>query len=426
MKDFDGTICAIGGGKGGVGKSFIAANLACALAREGCEVILADADLAGANVHTLFGIRHPPLTLQHFLDRTVDRIDDVLISTPLKNLKLVCGATDFIELANPRYAQKQRIIRAIGGLAADYLLIDIGAGATLNNLDFFNMADLGIIVTTPDPTALLNGYEFLKMAVRRKLIAAFSDAPAIKEKLAAALGGHEGGKVPRIGDVIDSMREADPDAARRIASVIDGANYRLIANAATETEGERVLRTIAGVAGQYLKVRIPFLGSIPRHADIERSIRTMTPLLLSGTATAAIPVRAIARRIIAGKRADDAKAGDGPPAPAARTAPGSAPEEAVAGGPPLLGLNEEIVREGKSLHVQTEDLGPAKSQVLTLVFRGGRIVFSKSTGYAELGVEGLPRAAIGEKVRWQHKAIIAGIRAGKIDAKIAETGVELR
>ena len=129
MRDIKGTICAIGGGKGGVGKSLVAVNTACALALDGYEVILVDADLAGANVHTLFGIKQPPVTLNEFVRRTIGKIDDLLVPTALRNLRLVCGATDFIDLANPGHARKQRIIRAIGNMAADFILVDIGAGA---------------------------------------------------------------------------------------------------------------------------------------------------------------------------------------------------------------------------------------------------------------------------------------------------------
>jgi flagellar biosynthesis protein FlhG len=422
MENFDGTMCAVGGGKGGVGKSLIAVNLACALALEGNEVILADADLAGANVHTLFGIRHPALTLHDFLSRTVAKIDEILIPTPLKNLHLICGATDFIALANPGYGQKQRILRALGGLAADYVLVDIGAGATFNNLDFFNMADLGILVTTPEPTAILNGYEFLKMAVRRKLVAAFSGVPGLKEPLAALLGGEGAGKVRKIGEVIESMRRVDEDASRRIAALVGEANIRLVVNNATVPDGEKVHRTIAGISRQYLQVAVPYLGSVAREAEIERSVRAMAPVVLSGDSSAAASFRAVARRIASGKSAVAVPSRvEGLP----RDAPGAAsgtPDVPGSGAPPLLCLNEEVVREGKRLHVQTEDLGPERSQVLTLVFRGGEIVFSKASGYAELGGVQGARASVRDKVRWQHKGIVAGVLAGKVDREIGEGG----
>jgi cellulose biosynthesis protein BcsQ len=114
-EDIKGTICAVGGGKG-VGKTLVAVNTACALALDGYEVILVDADLAGANLHTLFGIKRLPVTLNEFVRRTIGKIDDLLVPTALRNLRLVCGATDFIDLANPGHARKADH-RAIGNMA---------------------------------------------------------------------------------------------------------------------------------------------------------------------------------------------------------------------------------------------------------------------------------------------------------------------
>ena len=85
-------------------------------------------------------------------------------------------------------------------------------------------------------------------------------------------------------------------------------------------------------------------------------------------------------------------------------------------------LNEVIERGGRTLHVQTEDLGPEKAIVQTLVFLEGRVVFSRENGYADLGVEGASREAVCEKVRWQHRGILTGIREGRIDREIARTG----
>lgn len=419
MGDIQGVVCAIGGGKGGVGKSLVAVNTACALALDGYEVILVDADLAGANLHTLLGIQRPPATLNEFVRRAIGKIDDLLVPTALEKLHLVCGATDFLDLANPGHARKQRIIRAIGGLAADFILVDIGAGATFNNLDFFNMAEMGILVMTPEPTAILSGYEFLKMAAHRKILAAFSGIPSLREPLAALLAGDDTGRSRKIGEVIWSMRGIDPEAARRISSIVGGMSPRLIVNCVNGSEGEKVHRVLSRTSRQHLQVEIPFLGGIGRSVEMERSVRSMTPVMLTGPSVAADCFRGIARRIAS----RNAAAEIAPPGADRLPAPGSAsrkePGRTVQGGSFMVGFNDTVVREGRTLQVQTEDLGPGKSRVVTLVFFGGEIVFSKDNGYADLGVEGMPDAVVREKVRWQHRGIVSGVRAGKIDHRIA-------
>lgn len=418
MENIQGMICAVGGGKGGVGKSLVSINVACALAREGYEVVLVDADLAGANVHTLFGIKHPPLTLNEFVGKTVGTIEDLLVPTPIRSLHLICGATDFIDLANPGHARKQRILRAIGKLPADFILVDIGAGATFNNLDFFNMADIGVLVTTPEPTAILSGYEFLKLAVRRKILSAFSGNPSVKEPLSALLSGDGAGKVRKIDEVVESMRDVDGEAAGKVRALVGEMNLRLIVNNAVGTEGEKVHRALAGIALQYLLVDLPYLGSIPRSPEIEKSVRTMTPVVISGPPAAAAPFVEIARRIVADCAREEAETPSVPPPaepPRAEARPSGVSTSRVC-------LNEVIVRGGRTLQVQTEDLGPEKAVVQTLVFLEGRVVFSRENGYADLGVRGASHDAISEKARWQHKGILTGIRDGRIDQEIARTG----
>ncbi len=163
------TIWAIGGGKGGVGKSAIAANLGVVLAQAGHRVALVDADLGGANLHTLLGMPSPPRTLSDFVGRRVEQLDDVMTQTRVQGLWLVSGARAFVEIANLKYATKERLLRHVRALPADHVILDLGAGSSFNVLDFFLAARHGLLVVVPEPTSVENAYHFLKAAFFRKL-----------------------------------------------------------------------------------------------------------------------------------------------------------------------------------------------------------------------------------------------------------------
>ena len=162
-------IWSLGGGKGGVGKSLLAAALGHELARMGRRVILVDADLGGANLHTCLGVPAPEQTLGDFILRRVDRIEDVLVETGVPGLRLISGASDFLGAANIKHLQKVRVLSRIRGLDVDVVILDLGAGTAFNIVDFFLISDVGVLTVVPEPTSIESAYRFLRSALYRRL-----------------------------------------------------------------------------------------------------------------------------------------------------------------------------------------------------------------------------------------------------------------
>ncbi|MDB4972920.1 MAG: putative FleN-like cytoskeletal ATPase [Myxococcaceae bacterium] len=161
-------IWAVAGGKGGVGKSVIAANLAVSIARRGLRCLLIDADLGGGNQHTLFGIEAPRTTLDAFLHGDEKELASVAVPTRFHGLSLVYAACDAVGSANPKHSQKQKFIRHIRKADADVVILDLGAGTSFNTLDLFLIARVQLVVTTPELTAIQNAYGFIKCASMRQ------------------------------------------------------------------------------------------------------------------------------------------------------------------------------------------------------------------------------------------------------------------
>ena len=101
-------IFAVGGGKGGVGKSIVASNLALALAATGQRTAVVDVDLGGANLHTLFGVTRPRATLADFVRGDVADLAELLVPTSVPDVALISGARALPDMANPKYAHKQQ------------------------------------------------------------------------------------------------------------------------------------------------------------------------------------------------------------------------------------------------------------------------------------------------------------------------------
>ncbi len=411
MSLLSSTVIAVGGGKGGVGKSFIASNLACALAMNGLSVVLVDADLAGANIHILFGIRYPERTLTDYLKKKVASFSEILLPTPLPNLRLICGASDLLEIANPQYAQKQKLINEIAKLDAQVIVIDIGAGASLNNLDFFNTADIGIIVATPSPTSLQNAYSFIKMAVHRRVLGLFSGDSTLKKELTTAFGNMDTFKSMK--QVTTFLEQMDQSAVNQVTSLLNNSSYRLIVNMATETEGERVAKALGSVAYQFLDIHLPSLGAIGYDAAVENSIRKMEPLLITGTSSLNTTFMYMAKKLIR----DRAASKTGSAEHEAFTEPGSRLESSSR---VQLCLHDEVLCQGTRLHVQTEDLGMEKAQIVSLVFSGGQILSSRKTEYHELLGKSELQHTVAERVKAQHNGIVSDIRDGLLNGQLGD------
>src|SRR4051812_13023811 len=179
-------IWSIGGGKGGIGKSVLAASIGWQLARLGKRVVLVDADLGGANLHTCLGLPGPARTLGDFIQRRVERIEDVVVDTPFPRLRLISGASDVLGAANIHYQQKVRVLSKLRSLDVDIVLIDLGAGTAHNILDFFLISEVSLLAVVPEPTSIENGYRFIKSALYRRLRAA-AGTDAVREIVDAAL-----------------------------------------------------------------------------------------------------------------------------------------------------------------------------------------------------------------------------------------------
>jgi flagellar biosynthesis protein FlhG len=161
-------IWAVGGGKGGTGKTFVTCQLATSLASMGKRVILIDVDFGGANVHTFFGVKGHKHTISQFFEKK-EKLENLVLETQVKNLFIVPGNSSAISPANVNYAQKIKLFRHIKRLHADYVLLDLGGGTSIDTIDTFLLADNLLVVAAPEITAIENLYQFIKSSYFRKL-----------------------------------------------------------------------------------------------------------------------------------------------------------------------------------------------------------------------------------------------------------------
>jgi len=272
-------IWAIGGGKGGSGKSFITTNIGICLSRLGARVILIDADLGGANLHTFLGVLPSAPSLSDFIKKRVSHLQDVLIPTGVPNLQLLTGAQDLLNAADAKSVQKKKILRSIKSLESDYILVDLGGGNTLSVLDFFLMSDGGILVVTPEPTSIENMYRFLKSAFYRRLRQAVSSS-SVKGLIDEALDGKNEAGIRTPFELLREVRRISEDDAQKIVKEADAFHPNLILNQARSKKDIEIGFSIRSACQKYFGIHLHYLGYIVYDQDVGNSIRKRKPLVL--------------------------------------------------------------------------------------------------------------------------------------------------
>lgn len=267
-------IITVGGGKGGVGKSVVAANLAVGMAQAGAEVVLVDADLGAANQHTLFGLDRPGPTVQSFLDHEVETLDAVRSPTHLPRLSLVRGAGAVFGAANPTWAEKQRLLRHIEGLDVGVVIVDVGAGTAFNQLDLFRAGDLKVVVVAPQLTAIENAYAFMKGVVYRGLVPLFES-----HGFEGLLDG-PGAETARLSRLMSDALACSPKLEAEVSELLTGARMTLFGNLVDEPRDAAVLPALVRMAKDFLGLELSVLGHARHSTAVHDSVNRRRPVTL--------------------------------------------------------------------------------------------------------------------------------------------------
>jgi flagellar biosynthesis protein FlhG len=222
-------IITVTSGKGGVGKTNLSVNMAISFARIGKKVVVMDADLGLANVNVMLNMI-PKYNLYHVIKKQ-KTIKEILVETEY-GISIVAGASGFSQIANMGENDRKDFISELETLSnADIIIIDTSAGVSSNVMDFIVTADDAVIITTPEPTAITDAYGIIK------IIATEYDAPSMELKL-----------------VVNRAKGA--------------------------AEAKNVASRIINIAGQFLNLKVDYLGFIYDDPTVPQSVLRQKPFLV--------------------------------------------------------------------------------------------------------------------------------------------------
>mgnify|MGYP001078647347 FL=1 len=271
----DKRIWAIGGGKGGTGKSFVAASLGLHLASLDREVVLVDADLGAPNLHTLLGMRAGHPDLGDFLTGNLPTLEEAAADTPYRGLRIVRGSENILFIANLNHYKKLRLLRHLRQLPTRNVILDLGTGSSFNTLDFFLSANPGIVVATPEPTAIENTYLFLKSCIMR-VLKLYMDHYKIRDLHQRMLDQIEKNSQSLYG-FFKSLMETDRSYGTLLYRALRGFRPCLVMNKTRDERDVQLGRSVADVVRKYLLVDMKYLGGVPYDEDVHTSLRGLRP-----------------------------------------------------------------------------------------------------------------------------------------------------
>ena len=226
-------VLTVTSGKGGVGKSNVAVNLAIQLKKMGKRVIIFDADFGLANVEVMFGAI-PKYNLSDLIYHDKN-ISEILTKGPM-DIEFISGGSGIIGLNNLTKEQVVYLVRCMEELEsmADVIIVDTGAGISDHVMEFVLASPEVLLVTTPDPTSLTDSYSLLK--------ALYHSEEFIKRK----------------------------------------NKIRVISNrVSSPSDGQAVFDKLDSVVRQFLEGNISYLGMVPSDSALERSVRQQKPVSIS-------------------------------------------------------------------------------------------------------------------------------------------------
>ncbi len=271
-------IWAFGGGKGGIGKSFLCSNVGVCAAQLGFEVLIIDLDLGGANLHTCLGGVNPKHTLSDFISGRIPHLKDVISDTAIPNLKFISGANDALNVTAMNASVKEKIIKSIKGLEQKFILLDLGAGTSEATMDFFIAADQSVVVTTPEPTSIENAYRFIKTAFYRKLRQAENNL-SIQHVIDEAMDQKNRHGIKTPSDLIRHIAATYPAAGKQLRASLDELNVKLMINQARSHHDTELGAAMRSVCQKYFGIDLDYMGHVDFDNTAWQSLRKKQPLV---------------------------------------------------------------------------------------------------------------------------------------------------
>jgi flagellar biosynthesis protein FlhG len=274
-------IIPIASGKGGVGKSLVALNLACALTLSGKTVILADFDLGGATQHLLLGmgIKGNEVSLGQLVHGKENKLENLVKPTPYRRLYFISGDAMLPGTSHLSSALKSNISRQLRSLVADYIIIDLGAGSSYTVTDFYLSSYGGLIVVNPEITSIMAAYSFMKTVLFRALYGMYPAQSTEREMILKFVRERIEGLDLSFDYLLDKLSIFNKEAGERVRNEIAKLNFKIVFNMLKNNENREWEGKLLPIVKRKLGRSIEVIAYLNYSESVSGSVIKRVPLL---------------------------------------------------------------------------------------------------------------------------------------------------
>jgi len=294
-------VWAFGGGKGGTGKSALAASVGFQLSRLGKRVVLVDADFGGANLHTCLGMAPPARSLLDLVRDGGTVADEYAVSTPYPNLRLIGGRVDEGAGSLP-VGWGARLSTALRALPVDLVILDLGAGVAPETIEVMNLADVKVVVAVPEPSSIENVVSVLRSLCLQRLVQRLP-SNEVRRRLLAVQSGESAGRVRGVSDMLREIEAADPSLLAAARALIEEMAITLVTNQVRDDADRKFGAQTAAVVRRHFGLPMTYAGFVHHDDAVWRTLRRGKMFMVDASRSrAAEDIRRLARNLL--QRAD--------------------------------------------------------------------------------------------------------------------------
>ncbi len=264
------TTISVGGGKGGVGKTLFAINLAHELRLQDHRVLLIDCDFTSPCLHHFFQIQQPSDVLLEFEKNNNFDIEKLIYKTEFPGIDVLFRHPDSLRISDTNLLFAARLLRKVMKLDYDYVIFDLGSGINETDIYIFLNTKEQIMLGTPEPTVIAENYRFLKMCALKKLESLFRDDEEKLKVIRKAYFQND----EQISFAIKSLVNGNNGGKNEAREHLKNFKPYYVLNMSDCEEDSKLVRSFNLAIKDSYGIEIKYLGSVPYFKEIRRYLRT--------------------------------------------------------------------------------------------------------------------------------------------------------